>query len=155
MSEDDDSAAGRGLAAKLDRLFRTVHPPDRGPYSNEEVAAALDAAGGPRISVSYLYKLRRGLSPNPTMRHLEALAQFFGVPPSYFFNESESAEIAAQLDLLAAMRDGEIKSVALRAAGLSTESLGAIRVMIEQARRLEGLPDGEHPERPGDAPTSD
>lgn len=52
----------------------------------------------------------------------------------------DAAEIVdAQLSLLAAMRDASVRSVALRAAGLSVESLAAIQVVIDHARRLEGL----------------
>lgn len=150
--EEEDPAQARTLAAKLDRLFRAVHPPGRGEYSYEEVATALREQGGPTISGTYVWQLRKGMRDNPTKKHLEALAQFFGVEPSYFFDEAASAQIAAELELLAAMRDAEIRSVALRAAGLSPESLSAIRGMIEHARRLEGLPDDGSKGPAGDSP---
>ena len=40
-----------------------------------------------------------------------------------------------------ALRDQGVRNLAVRAAGLSTGSLQAILGMVEQARRLEGLPD--------------
>jgi transcriptional regulator with XRE-family HTH domain len=147
VAQEDEPAPGT-LAAKLDRLFRIVHPPGRGEYTYEEVAAALKAQGGPTISNSYVWQLRKGIRDNPTKRHLEALAQFFGVEPSYFFDEAASEKIAAELELLAAIRDSEVRSVAMRAAGLSAGSLDAIRGMIEHARRLEGLPGEEPPASP-------
>jgi transcriptional regulator with XRE-family HTH domain len=132
------------LAEKLERLFQTVHPAGRPPFSNAEVAAALQREGGPTVSATYLWQLRRGLRANPTKAHLEALARYFGVSPSYFFDESSSADIDGQLALLAVMRDARVRAIALRSSGLSEESLQAIQGMVEHARRLEKLPETRH-----------
>lgn len=139
-SEDFTPAEGTSLAVKLDRLFRTVHPPNRGAYSYEEVASALRQAGGATVSSQYIWQLRKGKKDNPTKKHLEALARFFKVPPAYFFDDEAAERIDAQLGVLAAMRDSQVRSVAMRAAGLSPETLGAIASIIDNARRLEGLP---------------
>jgi transcriptional regulator with XRE-family HTH domain len=138
----------RTLAGKIDRLFATVHPA-KGEYSHEDVASAIRDAGGPTISATYLWQLRKGLRDNPTKRHLEALAGFFEVSPAYFFDDEAAQRIDAELDLLAAMRDASVRHVALRASGLSTESLQAIAEMIERVRKLEGLPEEDEP-GPGD-----
>lgn len=142
MSDSKDAAPAQGtsLAVKLDRLFRTVHPPSRGAYSYEEVASALREAGGASVSGQYLWMLRTGKKDNPTKKHLEVLAKFFKVPPAYFFDDEAADRIDAQLGLLVAMRDSQVRSVAVRAAGLSPDSLGAIASIIDHARRLEGLP---------------
>jgi transcriptional regulator with XRE-family HTH domain len=129
----------RTLAERVDHLFRTVRPGSRGEYSFEEVARSLQARGGPTVSATYLWQLRKGLRDNPTKRHLEALADFFGVPPAYFFDDAVAARIDAELDLLVAMRDAAVRQIALRAVGLSPESLSAIADMIERVRQLEGL----------------
>ncbi len=133
-------ADGPTLAQKLDRLFATVHPAGRGPYSNAEVAAALQREGGPTVSATYLWQLRKGLRDNPTKGHLEALARFFGVNPGYFFDDTSAEDIDAQLAVLAAVRDAGVRAIALRSAGLSETSLAAIRTMVESARQLERLP---------------
>jgi len=135
------SGETRTLAQKIDYLFATVHPKNRGPYSHEEVASSIRKSGGPTISASYIWQLRTGVKDNPTMKHLEALARFFGVPPAYFFNDESSEQIAAELSTLAAMRDNQVRSVALRASGLSPETLRTIQGFIERARTLEGLSD--------------
>ena len=132
------------LAEKLERLYQTVHPAGRPPFSNAEVAAALQREGGPTVSATYLWQLRRGLRANPTKAHLETLARYFGVSPSYFFDESSSADIDGQLALLAVMRDARVRAIALRSSGLSEESLQAIQGMVEHARRLEKLPETRH-----------
>ena len=146
----------RTLADKLNRLFETIHPRDRGEYSAEEVAEAIRARGGPTISATYIWYLRKGLRDNPTRKHLAALAEFFGVSPAYFFDDELAARIDGELHLLAALRDSSIRHLALRAAGLSPESLHTIATMIERVRHLEGLPesdgreDGSAPGRPDD-----
>lgn len=134
-------AEQRTLAEKLDHLFKTVHPKNRSEYTYEEVAQAIQESGGPTISASYIWTLRKGKKDNPTMKHLEALAGFFGVAPAYFFSDESSARIAAELSLLASMRDNQVRDVALRASGLSAETLEAIKGFIERARTLEGLRD--------------
>jgi transcriptional regulator with XRE-family HTH domain len=146
-SPHERGAHGRSaLRSRLNRLFETVHPPGRGPYSNEEVARAIRAQGGD-ISRAYLSYLRNGDRDNPTLQHLEALARFFGVPAAYFFDDGVAAETDAQLEVVVALRDAGVRTVALRVAGLSPQGLHAVSAMIEQVRTLEGLPrdspDGE------------
>ncbi len=124
------------LAEKLDRLFKAVRPA-KGEFSYEDVASALRGGGGPTISATYVWQLRRGVRDNPTKKHLEALAQFFGVAPSYFFDEDSARKIEAELELLTAMRDASIRELALRSAELSPDGVGAVRAMVEQIRNLE------------------
>ena len=138
----DDAPARRSLADKLDHLFSVVHPA-KGEYTYDQVSKAIEERGGPTISAAYIWQLRKGVRDNPTKRHLEALAEFFGVPPSYFFDEEAAHRVDAELELLAALRDHDVRQVALRASGLSSGSLAAIAAMIEQARQLEGLKDGD------------
>jgi len=110
-----DNAADTTLATKVNRLFTTVTPRGGGEYTFEEVAEAIRAKGGPTISAAYIWPLRKGLRDNPTKRHLEALAGFFGVPPAYFFDSAEAERIDAELALLAALRDGPVLNIAIRA----------------------------------------
>ena len=134
------SPKSRTLAEKIDHLFAVVRPP-KGEYTHEEVATAIRDAGGPIVSATYIWQLRKGLRDNPTKKHLEALSSFFGVPPAYFFDDQVAARVDAELALLSAIRDASVRQVALRASGLSTESLETIAEMIERVRKLEGLPD--------------
>lgn len=147
--EPDRGAPGPRLtlAAKLDHLFRMVHPAGRGEYPNEEVARVIEARGGPKISGAYIGLLRRGERDNPTKKHLEALAAFFGVSPAYFFDDEVAERIQQQLGLLVELRDSPVRQVALRAQGISPESMAAVRDIIERVRQLEGLGDDE-PEPP-------
>ncbi|MEU3355251.1 helix-turn-helix domain-containing protein [Streptomyces sp. NPDC037389] len=141
-------AAGESLADKLDRLFKIVHPKDRGPYSTDEVAAELKKRGGPTVSGTYLWQLRTGRRNNPTKHHLEALAGFFKVPVAYFFDDDLSRRLGAQLELLQGMQEAGVEQVAFRAVGLSPKGMDVVVSMIEKVRELEGLPAAEsnHPD---------
>ncbi|MFC0863796.1 helix-turn-helix domain-containing protein [Sphaerimonospora cavernae] len=130
------------LAEKIDRLFEVVLRPDREQYRNEEVAGACREATGETFSATYLWQLRNGRRTNPTKRHLEALAQFFQVPPAYFFDDEQSERIAEELELLGALRDNAVRQIALRAVTLSPEGLDTISDVIEAIRRREELRKG-------------
>lgn len=139
---DDESGPGPSLAAKLDHLFRTVKAPGGGEYSYRDVARAVEAMpGDTTISASYVHQLRSGVKSNPAMKHVGALAKFFGVPPAYFYDDAEARAVAAELALLAAMRDAGVRRIAMRAADLPPEGLETVAEMIELVRRAGGLPD--------------
>lgn len=135
----DDPWSDPALARKLNRLFETIHPPGRGPFSPEEVSKAINARDPQGVSPAYIYMLRKGQRDNPTKRHLELLASFFGVPPTYFFDDEASEKIEAEMDVVAAMRDGEVRQVAARVNGLSSKSLAGLLRMIDALRDIEGL----------------
>jgi transcriptional regulator with XRE-family HTH domain len=138
--EASQPKAPGSLSDRLEYLFRTVRESGRREYSNEEVATAITRDQGVSISASYIWYLRTGQRDNPTYRHLSALAAFFGVPPAYFFDDATSQQVEAELALLRSMRDSNVRDIALRADGLSPESLGTIRDIIDRVRKLEGLP---------------
>ncbi len=127
-----------GFAERLEHLFRTVYPADRGPYNNEEVADAVSAQGD-SISASYLWLLRTGRRDNPTMKHLQTLARFFGVPAAYFFDDDTHTQISAELETLAVLRDAGVRKVAMRTLGISAGGLANITSIVDQIRQIEGL----------------
>ncbi|MCX4750491.1 XRE family transcriptional regulator [Kitasatospora sp. NBC_01287] len=130
----------RTLQERLNALFETVHPPDRGPYSNHEVAALLRERDGASLSHVYLWQLRTGRRDNPTRRHLEALASFFGVPAAYFFDDGTADRVAGELAFVSELRSSGVRRVATRVAGLSPQSLAQVLATVEQLRAQEGLP---------------
>jgi hypothetical protein len=92
------------------------------------------------ISSTYIWQLRTGRRGNPAQRHLSALAAFSGVSPMYFSGDTAADRDTIPPELITALKDGEVREMALRAAGLSSRSLQAIRKMIESARPVEGMP---------------
>ncbi len=138
VAQQQDGGMSR-LAVQLNHLFATVPRPDgRELWTNEDAAAAMTAAGV-AMSAAYLSQLRTGKRDNPSARHLAAIASLLGVPMEYFFDPEVTAKIDADLRLLVAVRDAGVQAIALRAQGLSEESLSGVAGMIEHIRRLEQI----------------
>lgn len=144
---DADRSSPTTLADKIDALFRIVRRPNREQFSHEEVARACREATGESFSATYMWQLRTGRRDNPTKRHLEALAQFFDVPVAYFFDDDQGAAIAKELELLGALRDAGVRSVALRAVNLSPEGVNTISDMIDVLARRESAAGGDQNDR--------
>lgn len=127
----------RTLAEKLEHLFATIHPRDRGEYSLQEVCDGVREQGGPGMTTNYLWQLRSGLRDNPSKAHLEALGRFFGIDPKYFLDSDVADQIDRELDLIVAMRDAGIRNLALRASRLTPEGLQVALNIVEQVAQLE------------------
>ena len=139
MAHDDSD-----LAAKLNRLFETIPQPDGSEYTNKAAAAALSAEGV-TVSVQHLWHLRTNRADNPSFRLLEGVARLFGVPIAYFSDPDVEAQVAAELDTLAALRNAGVKSLLTRAHGVSPENMKHIEGILDQIRKVEGLDDQESP----------
>lgn len=134
------------LAEKLELLFRTVHPADRGPYTNKEVAAAIRQRGG-SISDVYIWQLRTGRRDNPTKEHLEWLADFFDVDPAYFFDRRQAEEIRRDLLTMEAMKNLKVRRVAARLGELNEQNLEVVSEIIERVvEALQGNSESSRPE---------
>ncbi|MEX2982470.1 helix-turn-helix domain-containing protein [Streptomyces sp. C36] len=135
---------GRSLADKLNHLFATAKPRGGGEYSNEHVAEAIRRAGV-TISQSYIWQLRKGKKHNPTLKHVQALADFFGVPASYFFDDEVTNRVEQQLQLLRAEQErretdavgSDMKLMAMRAGELSQERRRQVLDLLDVVYRLE------------------
>lgn len=109
-----------------------------------------DKSGNPSASVSasLIQKLRSGSKDNPTASTLKALAGVFDVRASYFIDDDEPPPVrqesapASREDLEQLIKDADVRNLALRADGLSKETLSTIALLIERARSLEGLENG-------------
>ncbi len=136
--------AGRNLADKLNYLFAATKSPAGCEYSNEQVASAIRNAGV-TISQSYIWQLRKSKKSNPTLSHLQALADFFGVPVAYFFDDQTADRISNKLALLEAevkrfsevMGDRQVQLMAMRATQLSRARRQQVMDLLEVVYRLE------------------
>uniref|UniRef100_A0AAU2UWD6 HTH cro/C1-type domain-containing protein n=1 Tax=Streptomyces sp. NBC_00003 TaxID=2903608 RepID=A0AAU2UWD6_9ACTN len=134
---------GRPLLRKLDQrlneLIAALYPDERKRPGYAKLAAEIRQSTGGAISGTYLWELATGKKRNVTLEQLDVLAEFFGVPPEYFLNEEVADRVNAQLKLATALRDARVRNLALRADGLSTESLDALLAMVSEARKLQQL----------------
>jgi transcriptional regulator with XRE-family HTH domain len=110
---------------KLDRLFKKIKKPGGEEFSPEEIQVATNKS----ITASYIYRLRAGKSGNPTVDKVKALADFFGVSPSYFFEE-EATEPAPDPKRM-------IAQMATRAQNLDMTTLEEMLTMIKAIREAE------------------
>ncbi|MER6316468.1 helix-turn-helix transcriptional regulator [Streptomyces sp. NPDC001581] len=123
------------LAARLSHLFEVVHPRTRGPYTDEEVAQAVTDRGGD-LSASSIAALRNGGWDDPTSKQLRALAEVFGVPVAFFFDDAVASKVSDDLALLNAFKEAGARKVALRTvAELDEEALTALVPVIEHLSR--------------------
>lgn len=142
MTEEHETQAAQRLADKINQLFQAVHPPDRGPYSNNEVEEHLAVTDGPTISANYLRYLRRAERTNPGSQQLRAIARFFEVDPGYLLTEDEQTQAThEQLQQLALLRDSTVRGIAARAASFDGPTQQWLLNMVDT------LPAGERPRR--------
>lgn len=144
MNDDSTVVPPATLARRLTVLLDTVRPPGRDKrYSDKEVAAAISARAeargeGATVTNVYIWQLRTGRRDNPRLEVIRALAEFFDVPPAYFFDTAESADIERDLLALKAMRDLRVRAVVARLGEMSDAKLSAIRDIVE---RVYGAPE--------------
>jgi transcriptional regulator with XRE-family HTH domain len=142
----------RTLAEKLDHLFNTVRRPDGQEYTNEYVANAVSAKGV-TISQSYIWQLRKQKKDNPTLKHLQALADFFGVPPAYFFDDEVAGQIDERIEALRTEREAlreteggpEARLMAMRAGELSPDRRRQVMELLDVVYKLEQAERGDQP----------
>lgn len=119
----------KGLfAQKLEHLFQTRLKPDGSEYSEVEIEVATAQA----VTHSYIYRLRKGLSQNPSYEKIKALASFFKVSPGYFFDEKaeESNTVTTTTSPLFTL---DLQSVALRAEKIEDEAVKEIMLQVLSA----------------------
>lgn len=140
------------LARKINHLITTLYPDKRTKPGFAKLAQEIRERTNSSISNTYLWELATGKKRNLTQSTLATLAEFFGVPSEYFLDDAVAARVDTQLELAMALRNHKVRSIALRAEGLSDTALDSILTMLAQARRIERLPDAdsEDPSRSGD-----
>ncbi|MFQ6197673.1 helix-turn-helix domain-containing protein [Streptomyces sp. NPDC000405] len=143
-SHADKPAGEQSFADRLNTLFATAHPAERGPYANAEVARAVN------VSATYIGNLRSGTSTNPGYELLKNLAQHFNVPVAYFFDADDRGEAREDIAFLGFLKEAGVRQVALRTvASLDTDALDAL---IPVLKHLSGTQAGSRkktqPRRP-------
>lgn len=119
------SARSVSLSDRLSTLFHEVRNKETGrQYTPRDVEDAvkeqtahlsIEEQKTRTISHTYLWQLKRGYRVNPTLGHLQSLAEFFGVPTSYFTDtELTDGELEHQALLAAGLRDDTVRQIMLR-----------------------------------------
>ena len=129
----------RSFAGKLAYLIETVHPPDRGPYSYREIAAGIADHPG-AMTAAHINQLVSGKQPHPRIHYVEALASFFGVPVTYFFDDDAAARINDQITKVSAWRDTEARHIAERVVELDPRDRNTVTNLIDSLRDYDQQP---------------
>lgn len=123
--------AGKDFAQRLDNLFKQFTHPDGREFSYEEVQNGT----GKAVTAAYIWRLRTGKATNPGYWVIKALSDFFGVDPSYFFQDerqaAEMVNIQANVNLADRFQESSVKDIALRASELDEAGRQAILGMID------------------------
>ncbi|HKU10933.1 hypothetical protein [Sinomonas albida] len=124
------------LAERLNTLLDVVEAESGDRYTFPDIKKAVEDRGL-HISRQRWHYMRAGTGPmTPDTDLLGALADFFGVPAEFLTDATAETpnRVSAQLDLLRAMREAEVKSFAARSltSDLSPETLLEIRNIIDE-----------------------
>lgn len=134
----DEDPAGV-LARRLRALIEALYPDERTRPGYARLAQEIRERTGGSISGTYLWELTTARKRNVTIEQLGILSKFFGVPPEYFLSDEVAERVDAQLALVTALHDAKVRTLALRANGLSPATLDALLIMVNEARRVEKL----------------
>lgn len=130
---------GAPFADRLSYLFDRVRAPGADEFSNAHVARTISGYGDESITGAYIGMLRKG-QRTPTVTLVPLFARFFGVEAGFFVEDEVTRKVTEQFELLHKLSQAGVKQVALRAIGLSPQSLLEVLRKIEAVREQEGLP---------------
>ncbi|TKG61505.1 helix-turn-helix domain-containing protein [Prauserella endophytica] len=134
MSEP--TPATRSFAEKFSHLIATIHPADRGPYTDQEIAEQL------HTSRQYVWQLRRGERGEPRQSIVHEITKFFGVPDTYFSDDDVAQTVDDEITALVNRRDAsaaaddpregvEARRLAQRYLSLGPEGRAAVSSLID------------------------
>jgi transcriptional regulator with XRE-family HTH domain len=124
------------VAARLNHLFDAIkNGRTGGPYTNAEVA---------RMSLGDLTEdevagIRAGTLENPTMSQVVALAEAFGVHPSYFLDTGKEPALLGEREINA-LADQRAREILNKSSGLSDGEKAMVLDMIEHLDKLRNSP---------------
>lgn len=115
------------FSENLNRLLENNKKPDGTPYSQKEV---VESAPG-ILTREYLWRLRTGKALKPSYQVVKALADFFGIDPSYFFADNTARVQTTEND-----QQKELSHlISLRSAELDPEAQKTILLIIEAMKK--------------------
>ncbi len=115
---------GNSFAEKLNQLFEEKRKADGTRWARKEVLERI-----PALTRIYLWRLQAGKVARPAYEIVTALAELFGVPPSYFFEEENEGSQANTENPTEELR------VVLRSFGLDRDAQKAVILMVEQLKK--------------------
>jgi transcriptional regulator with XRE-family HTH domain len=129
---------GRGdIAAKTDRLFESIMDDKTGePYTNAEVARR--SLGD--LTEEEVEEIRTGAIANPSVAQVIALADVFGVHPSYFIDRGKKPPIIDR-EAMEVLRDETVSAIAHKSLRLPGRERRMVLSIIRQLENMSGADD--------------
>ncbi len=137
-------AEQRDIAGKVNYLFEVFTNERTGePYTNAEVArmslGGLTGEDG-GLTEEEVRAIRTGEIANPSVNQVVALADVFGVQPSYFLDRSRKP-LLLDAEALAALQDETTSAILHKSIHLSSRERDTILGIIQQFENLHETPD--------------
>ena len=140
LSAEERQELAELLAARLRTLLDITSARNGEEVTFNEVSEYLAGRGITlhRSRWSYILNGQRYVDDT---KLLDAISDYFKVPHGYLRGEGELEMVAAELDLVRAMRAAKVRTYAARTLGnLSPEALGAITKILDQETARAGEP---------------
>jgi transcriptional regulator with XRE-family HTH domain len=137
-----DEVAGTGPRAgtfteRLITARESIRRPDGKMYTLEEIAEGVRSYTGDTCSKQYIGDLLSGKYTAPTQPKIEGIAHFFGLPPSYFFNDPLSVQMEEDLKLGAALREAGVHGIAARMLEVDPAKRNALMEILNEIQNRE------------------
>ena len=136
---------GRDLAAKLNRLFEAIPNPKTGEHYTDGEVARMSLGGltgrDGGLTEEEVRKLRSGEIPNPSVNQVVALADVFGVRPSYFVDRLEEGSVLLDREVMGALEDDTTNAILHKSMRLPKRQRDMILAIIQQFEDLQTPPD--------------
>jgi transcriptional regulator with XRE-family HTH domain len=139
QSQEVTGTPAERLGRRLDYLLVTVPSPSGGRWTNVELSNLLGERGIP-TSAPYISMLRHGQRANPSLVIVDGIADIFGVPVAYFYDDDLATRLDKDLAMLSAFRNVAAQRIALRTTGMSDHVLEEILAIMDAVRKSHGLP---------------
>ncbi|NEA53020.1 helix-turn-helix transcriptional regulator [Streptomyces sp. SID13666] len=116
---DDRRRDPRTLSEKISFMVDHTYQGGQTPPTDAEIAQVINAqAGSTVVSESSVRDLRTGARTDASPQILDGLAAAYHAPPQFFRPDDEAVrELAANLELIASFRCGEVGNMATRGGG--------------------------------------
>lgn len=123
-NEGRDDEVSHEIAQKVNFLFENCRKSNGERYTFREVS---ELSGG-AIDSTWLWRLSKGQSSRPGLTTLKAITDFFGIDPSYWFNDLDEG-LKAKIKIENSSTTAQ--QIALRAIELSPEAQQIILNLID------------------------
>ncbi len=134
----------RDIAGRVNHLFEVIRNEKTGEaYTNAEVArmslGGLTGQDG-GLTEEEIRKLRSGEIPNPSVNQVAALADVFGVQPSYFVDRNQGPMLLDE-EAISALEDDTTNAILHKSIRLPPRERDMILGIIQQFENLHNPPD--------------